>query len=97
MNVSENLNSEVVSLGQFKEEKMQKDYLEVLSFTQLLDEATDIIGELNSSSLNSGLTLRSKTILKEFSNRLSKQSSEYSKSFTDMRSKIETKIGKLKL
>lgn len=97
MNVSENLNTEVVSLGQFKEEKMQKDYLEVLSFSQLLDEATDIIRELNSSSLNSGLTLRSKTILKEFSNRLSQQSSEYSKSFSDMRNKLETKIGKLKL
>lgn len=68
------------------------EYLSILNFNELITESSTIISELKNNHLNTELTLRSKLILKEFNNRLSKESERYTESLRPLHKQIEKKI-----
>ena len=89
----------VLNLNNFtelKEEKSLMKYLRVLNFHDLMIEAEQALKELNDGSLNKEISLRSKTIMKEFSNRLKADSDGFSTSLTLLNEKLEKNFGKLK-
>jgi hypothetical protein len=89
----------VLNLNNFtelKEEKSLMKYLKALNFHDLMIEAEQALKELNNGSLNKEVSLRSKTIVKEFSNRLKADSDGFSTSLTLINETIEKNFGKLK-
>jgi len=80
------------SLDEKRAEKQFKDYFNILSFSELINESTDIIKELNQSPLSTEITMKSKILLSQFSKRLGDESKEVADTFQDMRKRIEDKI-----
>ncbi len=75
--------SNVITVGNFKALKEQTTaeqewhgYLDVLSFNELITEATEVIAALKVRPLDKELTVRSKTIISQFSKRLKIDSPE---------------------
>ncbi|MFT6069924.1 MAG: hypothetical protein ACJAT2_000938 [Bacteriovoracaceae bacterium] len=73
-------------------EKQFSDYFNILSFSELINESTDIIKELNHRPISTEITMKSKILLSQFSKRLGGESKEVADTFSDMRKKIEDKI-----
>jgi hypothetical protein len=73
-------------------EKQFSDYFNILSFSELINESTDIIKELNHRPISSEITMKSKILLSQFSKRLGDESKEVADTFQDMRKRIEDKI-----
>ena len=77
-------NDNLISIDEFKKEKLVKkeeksfsNYLRVLGFSELMNEASGVVKELNNSALNSDMAMRSSLILKEFGSRLKSESHEF--------------------
>jgi hypothetical protein len=70
-------------------------YLAVLSFHQLISEATETLSKLKSDSLDSKLITRSKLLLQEFNRRMDSLSGDFSNSLEGIRSKVDSKIKEL--
>lgn len=83
---------EPASLEEKRAEKQFRDYFNVLSFSELINESTDIIKELNQKPLTTEITMKSKILLNQFSKRLEDDSKEVAETFLDMRKRIESKI-----
>jgi len=81
---------------EFQEEKSLLKYLRVLNFHDLMTEAEQALKELNSNPINKEITLRSKSILKEFSNRLKADRDGFAGTLSTISDSIEDKFGKLK-
>ena len=81
-----------LSLEEKKAEKQFSDYFNILSFSELINESTDIIKELNGNPLSNEITMKSKILLNQFSKRLGDESKEVAETFQDMRRRIEDKI-----
>lgn len=93
-----NNSAEVIELEKFKrdsndlkESESLSRYFKVLSFSELLNETTQIIEELNSKGGTEEVIKRSKLILKEMGLRL-KNSQGLSKSFLKMKSELERRL-----
>ena len=80
------------SLDEKRAEKQFKDYFNILSFSELINESTDIIKELNQKPISNEITMKSKILLSQFSKRLGDESKEVAETFQDMRKRIESKI-----
>ncbi|PIK16587.1 hypothetical protein [Halobacteriovorax sp. JY17] len=94
-------NSKIISLKNWKEAALELreetsflNYLKALSFHDLMNEAESARNELNSGSINKEVTLKSKTILKEFSNRL--KADGLSAGIISITESAEKKLSKLK-
>ncbi|HLE11324.1 MAG: hypothetical protein A2504_03155 [Bdellovibrionales bacterium RIFOXYD12_FULL_39_22] len=79
--------NEVVKIGEWKEKhaeqvekKSLEKYLKVLSFNGLISESRELLDHLSLSGPTPGLTLRFKTLVKEFSSRLEKEAPNLSRS-----------------
>ena len=81
---------------ELKEEKSLMKYLRVLNFHDLMVEAEEALKELNSGKLNKDVSLRSKTIIKEFTNRLKGDSDVFSTGLTVINESLEKNFGKIK-
>ncbi len=81
---------------EFQEEKSLMKYLRVLNFHDLMTEAEQALKELNSNPINKEITLKSKSILKEFSNRLKADRDGFAGTLSVISDSIEDKFGKLK-
>ncbi|ATH08728.1 hypothetical protein BIY24_12455 [Halobacteriovorax marinus] len=95
------VNNKIVSLKNWKDKKLEiseetslLNYLKALSFHDLMNEAENTRNELNSGELNSQTTLKYKTILKEFSNRL--KADGLSAGLSSITESAENKLSKLK-
>lgn len=77
-------------LGQKECDSLSR-YFQVLSFSELLDETTQLIEELNAKGSTKEIINRSKLILKEFGLRI-KNSKGLSDNFLRMRDELETKL-----
>ena len=93
--------SKIISLKKWKETALELseetsflNYLKALSFHDLMNEAESARTELNSGSINKEITLKSKTILQEFSNRL--KGDGLSASLNSITDSAEKKLTKLK-
>jgi hypothetical protein len=91
----------LISLSQVKDDrKKEKEqnsfqrYLKVLSFSELIDETTILIKEINQVGSSREIIARAKVLLKELGNRFEK-SQGLSESFLVMRKKLERKINEL--
>lgn len=84
------------NFADLKEEKSLMKYLKALSFHDLMIEAEQALKELNNGSLNKEISLKSKTIIKEFSNRLKADSDGFSTSLSLINETLEKNFGKLK-
>jgi len=80
------------TLIDLKSDQSTNEYFKILNFHDLVNEYQHILGELDRAPLNPDLTRRSKSILKEFSDRLGEHSSEHSDSLSLLRGKIEKRI-----
>ena len=80
------------SLDEKRAEKQFSDYFNILSFSELINESTDIIKELNQSPISTEITMKSKILLHQFSKRLGDESKEVAATFQDMRKRIEDSI-----
>jgi hypothetical protein len=96
-------NDNVVPLSSWKSkmalkanEKSLSDYLNVLSFNDLLTETEDLINELNNKPLNQDITLKSKQLLREVNNRLRKDSDGFADTLKELRLKSEKKLVDIK-
>ena len=74
-----------------KEKELQTS-LKNMSFGDLLEESSKTVEDLDRQKLDEENTLRSKMIIKEFGRRLEGQSMSLSKSFGEMRRKLEKKL-----
>lgn len=90
--------AQVVDIAHAKEafaEKKENDslsrYFKVLSFSELIDETTHIIEELNRSGTTEEIIKRSKLILKELGLRL-KNSQGFSQSLVRMKADLESRL-----
>ncbi|WP_127714674.1 hypothetical protein [Halobacteriovorax sp. HLS] len=81
---------------ELKEEKSLMKYLKVLNFHDLMVEAEEALKELNNGKLNKEVSLRSKTIIKEFTNRLKGDSDVFSNGLTVINENLEKNFGKIK-
>lgn len=79
-------------LEEEKAERQFSDYFNILSFSELINESTDIIKEINHSPLSSEITMKSKILLNQFSKRLGDESKEVADTFQSMKKKIEATI-----
>lgn len=77
-----------------KEESFAR-YLSVMSFTQLIDEAAQIVDQLNKGTLNAETTLQTRILIKEFGCRLGRESKELSDTLLSMRNTLEQKLSEL--
>lgn len=100
MNTEKN-SATLISLSQVKDDrKKEKEqnsfqrYLKVLSFSELIDETTILIKEINQVGSSREIIARAKVLLKELGNRFEK-SQGLSESFLVMRKKLERKINEL--
>lgn len=98
---TENKSATVISLSQVKDERNKEKeqnsfqrYLKVLSFSELIDETTILIKEINQVGSTREVIARAKALLKELGNRFEK-SQGLSESFHVMRKKLEGKINEL--
>lgn len=89
----------VLSLKEWKkqienavEESSMKDYFNVLSFNDLINETKLVVNELNDKPLSEEITKKSRLILKEFNERLEKESDGFAKVLTLLRENVEEKI-----
>lgn len=89
----------VVSLEQAKkqaEQKQQEDslsrYLGILSFSQLINEASNVIRQLDAEKISRQTTTKSKLVLKELSSRIEKQSGSHLNAFGNMKKQLDLKI-----
>ena len=80
------------NLDEKRAEKQFKDYFNILSFSELINESTDIIKELNNNPISNEVTMKSKILLSQFSKRLGDESKDVAETFQDMRKRIEAKI-----
>lgn len=80
------------TLEQTRPDQSLQDYLKVLSFHDLVNEYKHVLQELDREPLNTELTKKTKSILREFSDRLGEHSMEHSDSLTALRKKIEKRI-----
>ncbi len=69
-------------------EKIILDYLRILTFSELIDETSEVIKELNDTPFNSDLAIRGRLVLKELEDRLEAHSQEISKPFFNQIRKI---------
>lgn len=90
--------AQVVDLTHAKEaiaEKKENDslsrYLKVLSFSELIDETSHIINELNQKGSTEEIIKRSKMILKELGMRLG-SSQGFSQSLVKMKAELENRL-----
>ncbi len=90
--------AEVVDLSHAKQainEKKENDslsrYLKVLSFSELIDETTHIIEELNKNGSTEEIIKKSKLILKEMGQRLT-HSQGFSRSLVKMKEDLENRL-----
>lgn len=92
--------AKVVDLSQAKqaiEDKKESDslsrYLNVLSFSELIDETTHIIEELNKNGSTEEIIKKSKSILRELGQRLT-HSQGFSRSIVKMKEDLERRLTK---
>lgn len=78
----------------YLEESINK-YLGILSFSQLMNETSSLIKDLNNNKLDSQVVLKSKLVFKQLGERLESQSSEYSDIVKEMKNNISDKIENL--
>lgn len=79
------------ALADKKENDSLSRYLKVLSFSELIDETSHIINELNRVGSTEEIIKRSKLILKELGLRL-KNSQGFSESLVRMKDDLESKL-----
>lgn len=98
MKTQNNDPSKVIDLGRAKEVLMgQKEneslsrYFQVLSFSELIDETSQLIEELNRKGSTKEMINKSKIILKELGLRI-KNSKGLSENFLKMRDDLENKL-----
>jgi archaellum biogenesis ATPase FlaH len=94
-----NINENVIPMDAWKqalhlkrEEKSLLDYLNVLSFHDLMNESKEIVMELEAESYNDDLALRARMIIEEISGRLSHYSGEVTLMLNGMLKNLEEKI-----
>ena len=75
-----------------REEKSLLDYLNVLSFHELMNESKEIVMELEKESYNDDLALKARLIIEEISGRLSHYSGEVTVMLNGMVKNLEEKI-----
>lgn len=92
------LNDNILPLEAAKENKKLKAqikehsrYLKALSFSQIIDETSSIIEELNNSGPTQEMIQKSKITLEEFAKRI-KSSHGPSESFIKMKKKLQSKL-----
>ena len=92
-------NTKVIEISNWKERKTQlkekanyAEYLDLLGFAELMSEGNHLLGEIHHYEYTTEVSSKVRTLLKEFYNRLEKESSLLTKSLTEMRKKIELKI-----
>ena len=78
------------------EESSLKNYFNVLSFNDLINETKVIVSELNEKPLTEEITKKSRIILKEFNERLEKESDGFANVLTLLRKNVEEKILELR-
>ena len=90
--------SNIISLKAAKENKNLKTqdaihtrYLKVLSFSQLIDETSYVIEELNHAGSTKEMIQKSKQVLEELGERLG-NSHGLSESFTKMKDQLQSKL-----
>ncbi len=95
---TENKSATVISLSQVKDERNKEReqrsfqrYLKVLSVSELINETTTLIKEINQTGSSTEVVVHAKSLLKELGNRFEK-SQGLSESFLAMRKKLESKI-----
>lgn len=100
------LDPKVISLKAWKDQKDQereseslKNYMNVLSFSDLIHESQGVIQEIKTSKVDQDLTERAGGLINEFHNRLSgEETSDWSKALGEMKKRLEktlTDLGKL--
>lgn len=75
-----------------REEKSLLDYLNVLSFHDLMNESKDVVKELETAPLTDDITLKTKLLTEEISARLSHYSEEISLMLSSMIKNLEEKL-----
>lgn len=93
--------SKIISLKSWKEANLDSKeqssflrYLKALSFHDLMNESESARKQLNSGALNREITLKSKTILKELSDRL--KADGLTAGLSSITESAENKLSKLK-
>src|SRR5690606_5459672 len=88
-----------VKLISLKERKMQKgwsDYFGVLSFSELIGEAEEIISELDGIGLEAeDIVVRAQKAMGEFYSRLENESLHFAKSLLGMKNDVDAKVENL--
>lgn len=85
------LNHAKLALNDKKENDSLSRYFKVLSFSELIDETTQLIEELNREGSTEEIIKKSKMILKELGVRL-KNSKGLSRSLLKMKDELENKL-----
>lgn len=78
-----------------KEEKSLLDYLNVLSFHDLMNESKDVVQELETEPFNEDLALKTRLLIEEISGRMSHYSDEITVMLNSMVSNLEEKIQRM--
>ena len=75
-----------------KDEKVMGEYLNFLSFNELIGEVSKAVNDLNKLPLNKEITVRSKLLMKELGQRINSHGLEKDEHLFKMRNQIENKI-----
>ena len=87
----------VISFPNFKndEEKSLKNYLNILTFNELIIESTHTLKTIKNGESDQALISKAIFLLEELNKRIECSSSKYGSSLNHIREKVETKINDL--
>lgn len=88
----ETVEATVIDLKQTREESSWSRYFNILSFNEIISEVSQTISELDTTPLNSDLTLKSKVLFQELGSRVENQGSANPSFFEDMTKHLNRKI-----
>ncbi|RLA62278.1 MAG: hypothetical protein DRQ88_09080 [Epsilonproteobacteria bacterium] len=87
----------VISISEFKqdEEKSLKNYLNILSFNELIIESTQTLKTIKNESSDPSLISKAIYLLEELNKRIDCSSRKYGDSLSHISEKVKTKIKEL--
>lgn len=88
--------TKLISLAERKAHKGWSDYFGVLSFSELINEAQELISELDDTGLEGDILVRARHAMGEFYSRLENESTTFAKSILGMKNEIEDKSDQFK-
>lgn len=101
MNIKDQESAPVISIEEMKDQVEQKRnedsisrYLGILSFSQLIDETTQAIKQLDTEHISKQSATKSQLVLKELGNRIEKQLGHQSV-YEQMKAQIELTLKKI--